>query len=259
MDDKPAARRKIGGFLEESQMLAPLESFPPEAFRGDDKVPQDLCSFVLALALIYNDCKDALYTHVAIAEQTPAGPPQKSRAWGGLAGSQLHAFRVVAGLLHELFKLIQENEQILEHDFFAALVRRLPRPSRRAWTTLVEVARGATPTDELGKRLLLIRHKVFFHYDLKAIFRGYSRYFLDAGRVDSRAYVSRGGSMRATRFFFADAAAEGYIHHVSGTAALAEVAEDLAEIVDSINNGLMTIVGRFIQARGFAFRQEVEG
>jgi hypothetical protein len=49
------------GFREECAMLAQLESFDPEAFQGNAEVPQALCNFVLAIALIYNDCKDALY------------------------------------------------------------------------------------------------------------------------------------------------------------------------------------------------------
>lgn len=238
-------------------MLAPLESFPPEAFRGDDNVPQDLCNFVLALALIYNDCKDALYTHVAIADCRPEGLSRKTRVWGGLSGAQLNSFRATVGLLHELLRLVREDGDILEHAFFLSVVRRLPRSSRDAWHTLVDVARGAMPKDKLGKQLLLIRNKVFFHYDVKAIFTGYRQHFFD-GRHDDRAYVSRGQTMQATRFFFADAAALGYLRHVTGSEAAEEVTQDLANIVDSINNGLLTIVVHFIQARGFAFRQEAE-
>ena len=36
------------------------------------------------------------------------------------------------------------------------------------------------------------------------------------------------------------------------------LAQDLEEVVDSINYGLMLIVGRFIQRRGYSFRTEAE-
>src|SRR5258705_1291558 len=94
------------GFNQECEMLAALETFDPEAFRGNEKVPQTVCNFVLALALIYNDCKDAIYAHVAVAACKPDGPPQKTKVWGAMSGAQFHAFRGLAGLMHELFGLI---------------------------------------------------------------------------------------------------------------------------------------------------------
>ncbi len=253
-----ATPSSMPGFREECEMLAALESFDPEAFRGNEQVPQAVCNFVLALALIYNDCKDAIYAHVALAASKPAGSPQKTKVWGAIAGAQLHAFRAVAGLLHELFELIRDNNDVLRHDVFVSLVQRLHPRSREAWAALVAVASDATPTDKLGKRLLLLRNKVFFHYDAKAIFSGYAQHFLGPAKQDDRAYVSRGASMRATRFFFADAAATGYVRSVVGPDDTGELMEELGDIVERINYGLMMIVGTFIQRRGYSFRVEAE-
>lgn len=245
-------------FRAECEMLAALETFDPEAFRGDDKVPQAVCNFVLALALIFNDCRDAIYAYVALGGSKPEGPMQRTRVWGAIAGAQLHAFRAVAGLLHELFELIRANDEVLHHDFFVSLLQQVHPKSREAWQALVDVARGATPAHKLGKRLLLIRNKVFFHYDPKAIFAGYTEHFLGPREKDDRAYLSRGLSMRTTRFFFADAAATGYLSSVLGSKTAEALTDDLMEIVDSINQGLMLIVGRFIQRRGYSFRAEAE-
>ncbi len=63
---KPLKPPKIAGFRQECEMLAAPETFEPEAFRGNEKVPQAVCNFVLVLALIYNDCKDAIYAHIAL-------------------------------------------------------------------------------------------------------------------------------------------------------------------------------------------------
>jgi hypothetical protein len=68
-------------------------------FRGNAEVPQELCNFVLALALIYNDCKDAIYAHLALHTLKPVGTPQKTRIWGAINGAQLQVFRLVAALL----------------------------------------------------------------------------------------------------------------------------------------------------------------
>jgi hypothetical protein len=245
-------------FLEECALLASLESFDPDAFRGDADVPQELCNFVVAIALIYNDLKDAVYIHVVMAGLRPGREPQKTRLWGALGGVQFHAFRAIAALLHELFKLIQDNRELLNHRFFVAVLQQLHRVSREAWQALVDVAFEATPKDQLGKRLLLLRNKVFFHYDPQAISQGYAQYFLSTTKRDDRAYLSRGGSMRSTRFYFADAAAEGYLHALVGHEQVEELKEDLGDIIDRVNNGLMMIIGNFIQRRRYSFRTEVE-
>ena len=247
---------KIAGFRQECEMLAAPETFEPEAFRGNEKVPQAVCNFVLVLALIYNDCKDAIYAHIALDASKPDEPYRKSKVWGAITGAQMHALRVVTGLLHELLNVIRANEDVLSNEFFVDLVRHLSPKSRDAWQALVSVAQGATPTSKLGKQLLLIRNKASFHYDGKAIFTGYARHFLSAKPNDDRGYVSRGASMRTTRFYFADAAGSAYFRSVAGSEETETLQTELEEIVDRTNYGLMMIVGAFIQRRGFSFRQE---
>jgi len=183
---------QMPGFRDECEKLAPLGSFDPEAFRGNDKVPQDVCNFVLTLALIYNDCKDGIYAHVVLAESKPDGPPQKDKVWGAFAGAQFHAFRAVASVLHEVCELIRGNEAILRDAFFCSVVRNLPSRSRKAWEALIDAAHEATPKDDLGKQLHRLRNKVTFHYDPKAMFIGYAAHFLGERKRDERAFVSRG-------------------------------------------------------------------
>lgn len=240
-------------------MLAPLESFDPAAFRGDARVSQDVCNFVLALALAFNDCKDAIYTHTALAEVKPAEPPRKTKVWGALAGAQFHAFRAVASVIHEVCERIRAADGVLRDDFFRSVVRDLPAPSREAWEALVDVALQATPKDGLGKHLHRLRNKVTFHYDPAALFTGYAEHFLGDRKRDDRAFLSRGDSMRGTRFFFADAAATGYARSVGGTDAAEELKGDLEDAVERVNYGLMVLVRMFVERRGCAYRREAEG
>jgi hypothetical protein len=247
------------GFREECEHLAPLETFDPAAFREDTSVPQELCNFVLALALIFNDCKDAVYAHVVLAGLKPERR-QRSRLWGAVAGAQLHADRAVAGVVHELFELIRANDtgDVIRHPFFVSLVQNLPASSREGWAALTAVARGDQPTDPFGKRLMLLRHKVSFHYDAKALFAGYTQHFLGPSREDERAYISRGNSMRESRFFFADAAATGYFSHLIGPENRVALTERLADTIERINHSLMMIVGAFILRRKYHFRVKLD-
>ena len=86
--------------------------------------------------------------------------------------------RIFAGLLHELFNLIQDNKAVLEDKYMNAVLDTMTKGGRDSWDLLVDVARGSTPKDPLGKTLLLARNKIAFHYDADQILRGYRKHFL---------------------------------------------------------------------------------
>jgi len=44
-------------YLEHFNKLVPHKEFDPKAFIGNEKVPQELCNFILSLAAAYNDTK----------------------------------------------------------------------------------------------------------------------------------------------------------------------------------------------------------
>lgn len=177
-------------FEEECAELALLETFDPTAFQADAKVPQDLCNFILTLALVYNDCKNLIHAYLVTAQFRPEGRFVKNRLWGAFSGVQFHILRTVIGLLHELFKLIKNNEHLLKHPFFTSVLQQINPSARKAWKTVVSVALGTTPSDPLGKNLLLVRNKMSFHYDGKAIFTGYNHHFLKTEHLDERAFIS---------------------------------------------------------------------
>lgn len=245
-------------FQEECSELAQLETFDPLAFQADDKVPQDLCNFILTLALIYNDCKNLIYAYIVTAQSRPEGRFVRNRLWGALSGIQFHIFRTVIGLLHELFNLIRSNKSLLQQPFFKSIVRQIDPSARNAWETVVAVALGNTPSDTLGKNLLLVRNKMSFHYDGKAIFIGYSHHFLKSEHLDKRAFISRGNSMKESRFYFADAAATGYLRSIVGRKNMEELIVKIGDMLSPINYSLMAIVNSYIQKRGFAYRLETE-
>lgn len=246
-------------FPEESAELASPETFDPAAFQSSAEVPQDLCNFILALALIYNDCKDIIYARLLLGESRPPQPPRKNRLWGAWMGVDFHIFRAIVGVMHELFNLVRDNETVISHPFMRSVVQQLPRLAREGWDAVTAVALGATPADPLGKRLLLLRNKVASHYDPTAIVAGYRHHFLSADRQDDRAFISRGSSMKTTRFYFADAAATGYLRSIVGKDESQELLMmNVAELLSPVNHALMGIVETFVQRRGYAYRAVTE-
>jgi hypothetical protein len=60
--------------------------------------------------------------------------------------------------------------------------------------------------------------------------------------------------MGASRFYFADAAVEGYFQEIVGKDELRQLSTKIHDVVDSLNFALLGLVGQFIQQRGFAYR-----
>lgn len=232
--------------------LAPLDSFDPAAFVGDSDVPQELCNLVLTLALIYNDYKDISFAADCLQNDQPSPPQRENQGWGEWTGIYLHTVRLTVGLVHELLNLIADNPAAVANPFFISVLNRLDKRAREAWDTLADAALNSSAAGALGKALLLIRNKVAFHYDPKEVYRGYDTFFLKGGKTP---YLSRGRNMRETRFYFADAAALGYLNSRVDGGDLSEFFKQTAPLLKSLNFALFEIVDRFIQRRGFAWRR----
>ena len=236
----------------ETEQLAALQTFDPRAFIGNKDVPQELCSFVLTLALIYNDLKDGLFTNILLTEWKPRDKQRLNRSWGNYNGLWAHHVRLHFALVHEFLKLLAANKTALENPFFIAVTRQLPSDARKAWDTLVDASAQKTTSNPANKALLMVRNKVSFHYDPKEVFRGYREHFLREPPVTKDAFISRGGSMRASRFYFADAAAASYLQSLVESSG--ETENRLLDLTNDLALALKGIVDRFIQRRGVAYR-----
>jgi hypothetical protein len=239
----------------EFSQLAPLQTFDPQAFVGDSTVPQDICNFVLALALIYNDCKNGIFSNMLLTESKPAGKSQLSKSWGAFNGIKIHYFRLHFALIHELLNLIEDNAAIIKHPFFVSVTKLLSPPVRHSWQALVDASLQKSTSSTLNKFLLRIRNKVSFHYDPKELYRGYRWHFFRNTDPAEAAFVSRGASMRDSRFYFADAAADGYLQSLVENKNLDNLTNRLAEITADLNQTIMQIVDRFVQKRGYAYSE----
>ena len=89
----------------ESEQLAPLQTFDPNAFVGNDEVPQNICNFVLAMALVYNDCKNGMFSNLLLADFKPAGKSKASRSWGAYSGIKFH-YVLKSGVKMTIFRQV---------------------------------------------------------------------------------------------------------------------------------------------------------
>lgn len=241
-------------FEEECSTLAPIETFDPNAFLADEKVPQELCNLVLVFSLVFNDLRDLYFASLLVDDCKPSGEPQYNRKWGHYSGLNLRVIRLIMGTVHELLEVIDKQQKSLKHPFFRDVEMSLPAEQRSDWHEVVKVARGES-SDKLGKLLHRIRNKASFHYDPTAIHIGFKNHFLTSKDGVKRAYLSRGGSIQGSRCYFADAAVDGLVNNIAGSAPEA-YATEFKQMLEIVCYPLVLIVTSFIQKRGFAFRAE---
>jgi hypothetical protein len=241
----------MSSLAEYSASLGPLETFDPAAFRGGERTSQEVCNFVLALALIHNDYKNLVLAHALLDGAQPEDPTKITADRGEHAGLKVHVIRLHASLVHELCRLIHANIDLVTGTEFTWIIKRLDERAREKWQALVDAAEAKPSENQFTKALLLLRNKAAYHYDPEEIARGYEHV---VGTLGMTPYVSRGLTLRNTRFYFADAAAQGYLNVRVGEEGLKPFLDSTARLLESLNIALSQIVERFIQGRGFAWR-----
>ena len=248
-------RPDVTSYDEKLHALHPLEEFSVDAFRPDAAHPIELCRFVFALSVIYNDYNDLDLALTLLNLKKPGGPGAISRSWGLFGGLSLHLAKARVAIAHELLNVIRDNELLVRGPAFAELLSKLNREQREAWTEVTDAAKGNAHDTPLGKYLARCRDKAAGHYDVKALYNAYYASFeFDA---TSRPLISRGNCLLETRFYFADRAVENIVIG-SDIVSSKEILFTEENIYSSINLALFLLVTRFINSRS-AFKPADEG
>lgn len=240
--------------LDASARLVPLESFDPAAFIPDAEVPEEVCGFVLALALALDDIRDNIYGYLLLKEHAPSGLFEERPDWGMYGGLRMHLIRQQMGLVHELCNLIRKNQETIAHPFMQRIIMQMPKTARESWQVLVDASTGKLASGPFASMIARMRNKISSHYDVREILKGYKRHFFENKKGKQTAYISRGKSMDESRLYFADAAAQAYMEILVG-----EEQEGLFgvvfEAIQAASHGIMLLVNGFIQGRGFAYKK----
>lgn len=236
-------------FLEAAAQLSALQTFDKNVFVGNEKYPQELCDFVLALALIWNDFKN-LNIYFDIIEDAKVDYPFKSPLspqMGEVGGHLVYIEKMEIALIHELFKLVKDSKKVVDLPVFQSIIRHLRQQNKDAWNTLVNyINNKADAKTPLGKALLMIRHKVANHYDPSQIFKGYAIKFLKSSEVP---FISRGDCQARHRFHFADAAVQEYYKSFHDNLPDHDFYLNINTIRFDLIKALCAIVEDFIQKR----------
>jgi hypothetical protein len=250
------APRISGKGAADKTQLAPLTKYDPTKILPT--VGQDpLASFILALALVFNDLKGLMLWRDAVLPTKPAGQFEVTPAWGQWVGLEQQSVRLVSAQLHELFELIKEFKSVLITDEFRNLLRKCPSSVRTQWQSIVSIALSeGTARNDFAQLLAEIRNWGAYHYNQpKRLVAGFRRCFLKNPPKPATEYAlaSVGDTMGMTRFFFADAAMEVAIEEASTKRMAHErFRKEMHSTVRAVNHSLSHLVQAYIK------RAEVE-
>jgi hypothetical protein len=244
---------KIPGFEE----LAPLESFDDNVFISDNPDEQKVCDLVLTLSLIYNDLKNYMWALDQL-EKTKPKKRRIARYNGQHSGFNLHMNRLFYAHIRALYDVVNKNQDVIKLPLFEKTIKTLNPDLRELWLALVSIATDGRVNglDKSIKKVLeQIRHTSISHYNISEIGRGYKEFF---SKNPMRAFISHGNKMGKTRFYFADAAIEGYISGILGSE-IKNLISNIDPFMDRVVLTLYNIVINFIQnTRNSPFRSEKE-
>jgi len=226
--------------------LGELQGFDPKALDLTD----DVARFILVLAVVFNDMKGGWYA-VARLQLAASLATGSLEAQGQVAGFVNQTMRIMFGVLCELTVLIRAHSGVIDSPEFQSLLTGLPKHSREAWD---KVRRNAQDKDDetRGKTdeeliLVKIRGGLAFHYSENLIQQSYVKFFAKSTELyHDKAMVSDGGTMEATRFYFADAAMEEGLRSQSSRS-IAELSAFISELGKQVNLALKLIVMAYIK------------
>lgn len=231
--------------------LAPLVSFDSSLLFKDTKYLQ-ADSFIVALALVYNDCKDLLHQWEVLQEFRPK-PPKKgvSAQFGQFCGMMGHCFRQQVGLLNGLLELLDKNRRRLSSPILNEAISALSGKARDGWSELEALAASESIPPKLKpirSLITLIRNKGSHHYDTDVLKSGYVAHFGQSGPEHERAYISYGKNLEESRFYFADAAITGY-HDRKMNKVDPSFHNTLAKYLRGLHPALRGLIGRYLRIR----------
>jgi len=242
-------------YLEETRNLGALECFDAKAFEPDSTWPSNLCNFILALAVASNDLRDIFMAKVLLKEERDENEASEPIDYLAISGGiTITLLRFQVAVIHELLNLVETHNNVINSVEFQRIYSQLDKLSKESWDRICAASREKRAIGSIGKALLLCRNKVGFHYDAGQISRGYKNRFSTAD-AKGPPVLSRGNTMHARRFYFADAAIEQYISELAESPKIKEVFLGGGQLIEDINRALYDVITLFVNARGFGYRE----
>ena len=224
-----------------------------------DPDQEEYREFLLTLALIFNDIKGLLiiYDSMRALYQAPVSKPSVSGHRGELEGISVQLYTLLLGTLHEVLVFMHKSRTAYESPYIQRLLRATSKKTRLIWDVINKVANEEPISNprlsslkELSTFLVRARNNVSFHYQThRLLLGGYRKFFFSGISTVPQVYREgaffsmQSNSFDVSRYYYADAALQGYYINLFGDEKLAKQRGDealrLASLVVNAINELL--------------------
>jgi len=211
---------------------------------------------LLSLAMIFNDLRGLIFLDETIKTlYKNSGGPTVSEHTGEREGIIEQIYKILLATVHESIVFVRDSHKTLESELFQKLLKRTSQDTQDEWKVLIKIAKEeplSNPDlkkyEALIKLLKLARNNVGFHYQTnKKLNEGFRRFFykkisdVELGASMWAYHSIKKSDPLASRYYYVDAALQGYYHDLFGDEKSVRVRTD--EIFDVI-----ALITRAIQA-----------
>lgn len=195
-----------------------------------EKEEEDCREFLLALAFMFNDIKGITTVNDVMRElfTIPGKSDKVSGHRGEQDGISLQLFVILLSKIHEALEFLSKKKKVYESDYVQSLLRNTSEQTKLTWELFNKIASREKIDDkrfsslgELSEFLGQVRNNVGFHYQLNGrLVAGFRKFFYsdEAKKTESKKYAFRATEKShfvGTRFYYADAALQGYYENLT--------------------------------------------
>ena len=219
-----------------------------------------LADFFLVLGSIFNDLKGFILFEKLVQENYEKPEPKDITAHAGeYGGILIQVHKLIASTIHEFFRFLNENKDIVDSKEFKELLSRLSTQYRERWNEIIAVAFNKIPeSNNFTETLVKIRNNVGFHYyqSGKNLRKGFIRKFFSkeksSDNKNEEAYYATGENMGSTRFYYCDAAVEEFLFITTGNDNSLNKNNYMGQvraIIDDMNFAIASILKEYIRVQ----------
>src|SRR3989338_2247199 len=216
-------------------------------------------NFFLILGLIYNDFKSLIF-YVALlkehfGDKIDEKKPEVNVNFGEYSGMKTHLNKLMISTIYEFLMFLKNKSKVIESSEFKILSDKLFYKDKDWLQQIIDIANRNIESktnfkkDSLSEMLYKIKNGGSFHHHscdnnlrLGYINHFYTRYKQDAGT--EFAYYSEGNCMKDVRYFYCDAAFQGFTYTCGE---YKDNIEKLKELGQKMNNVLSALMKLYIK------------
>lgn len=227
--------------------LSDLIKYEPDIFISKNHAEQKFNNLILSFSLVFNDLKGLLW----VFDQLERGKPEEglSAYKGQWCGFNSQYKRLVISTLYEFLVVIENNRHIVDDVYFKNLLKKIRPRHRKLWNEIINhTNKQGEQRTHFKNFLRSVRNEAGFHYyEIKNLKKGYNYWRQKKAPETEFAGASLGNNMEKTRFFYADAAIDGYTDTIYKKNNIS--IKDINKFVKWVNECLRYLIEEFLKPK----------